>query len=490
MRPPALLRRIAAAAGLAVLLVLPAAAQQVQVNEGDFGRDVQDPTLMEPIEPPSSTVRLDPPREIIPAPAPLPRDEWQVTRMAGPSADTGSSSVRVDDPADAGMVADSFADVMSRELPAQESGLQLLGQLMRGDAQSTPPVTQAADPALAPSAANPEATVGALSIGGAHNDAEIWSAIREGRAAIDTQVRGPATATLIQDAGMPWLTFRHGAMLQWGGWLLLGTLAALALFFLIRGRIRIEGHATGRLIERFAFIERFGHWLTAGSFILLAITGLLVLFGRVALIPLFGHQIYSPIATVSKWVHNNVSWAFMLGLVMIFVMWVAQNIPNMTDLRWLAKGGGLFSKGTHVHAWKFNAGQKMVFWSVIILGASISVSGLSLMFPFDFHLFSHTFGFINGMLGTSLPETMAPQHEMQLAQTWHAIVAFLYIAIIFCHIYIGTIGMQGAFDAMGSGDVEVQWAREHHDLWYEEVTGRSAHEHIPPPQGQATTRHS
>ncbi|MFV0300014.1 MAG: formate dehydrogenase subunit gamma [Paracoccus sp. (in: a-proteobacteria)] len=479
------LRRIAATAGLAAALGLSAGAQEVQVNPGDYGRDGLDPTLMAPIEAPSSSVRLNPPAETPVAPVTLPRDEWQVTRMGPPDADTASSSVRLDDPADAALAPDTFADVIAREPPAQETGLQLLGQLMRGDGQSAPAVSAPVDAAAAPSAANPEAAIGPLAIGGAHNDAEIWAAIREGRAGIGTQVRGPATATLIQDAGMPWLSFREGALLQWGGWLLLGTLALLALFFLIRGRIRIEGHRTGRLIERFAFVERFGHWLTAGSFILLAITGLLVLFGRVALIPLFGHQVYAPIATLSKWVHNNVSWAFMLGLVLIFVMWVAQNIPNMTDLRWLARGGGLLSKGTHVHAWKFNAGQKLIFWSVIILGASISLSGLSLLFPFDFHLFGHTFGLINGIFGTSLPEQMAPQHEMQLAQTWHAIVAFLYIAIIFCHIYIGTLGMEGAFDAMGSGEVEVQWAREHHDLWYEEVTGRSAHEHIPPPQGQA-----
>ncbi|WP_232962648.1 formate dehydrogenase subunit gamma [Paracoccus tegillarcae] len=473
------IQRLAAAALLMAGLCLPAGAQTM-VNPGDYGRDIDNPTVMEPVEAPSSSVR--PPaaeQQII---QPSPGQIEGVTRLREDVGDAPQPQ-QLDNAAAGPEGADTLADVLNRETPAQAGGLEQLGQMMTGGGPR--------------SAASAElgTTVGPSGeLSAPHNDQAMWNAVRENTALIDTQVRGPATDVLIQDGGMTWLTFRQGPLLTWGGWLLLGTLIALLAFFLIRGRIRIQGHKTGFTIERFAFVERFGHWLTAGSFILLGITGLLVLFGRTFLIPLFGHQAYSPIAIASKWVHNNVSWAFMLGIVLIFVMWVAQNLPSRTDLAWIAKGGGMFSKDSHVHARKFNAGQKIVFWSVILLGISISLSGLSLMFPMQFQLFSHTFEFLNWtrlpqlFLGEPLIVNMSPQHEMQLAQAWHAIVAFLYIAIILGHIYIGTVGMEGAFDAMGSGDVEVQWAREHHDLWYEEATGRDAHEYIPPPPETAARR--
>jgi formate dehydrogenase subunit gamma len=162
------------------------------------------------------------------------------------------------------------------------------------------------------------------------------------------------------------------------------------------------------------------------------------------------------------------------------------NIPNRTDIRWLAEGGGILSKGKHPPAKKFNAGQKMIFWSVIILGGSISASGLSLLFPFELPMFAKTFAILNqtGMpelLGFGiLPEQLAPHEEMQYAQLWHAIVSFVLMAIIIAHIYIGSVGMEGAYDAMGSGEVEEQWAREHHGLWLDEVKDQNG-------QGSAAT---
>ena len=327
---------------------------------------------------------------------------------------------------------------------------------------------------------NPEAAAGLTeqlgTLGGA-SDPDLWRGMRFNAADVTTQVRGPAAEVLIQDRGMWWLQFREGPLLTYGGYLLLGTLGFLALFYLIRGRVRIDGEKTGRRIERFKNFERFGHWLLAGSFILLGITGLVSLMGRKFLIPAFGHEAYAWLATGSKWIHNNVSWAFMLALVMIFVMWVIHNFPDKTDLKWLAKGGGLFGGG-HPPAKKFNAGQKLIFWSTIVLGVSISVSGLSLLFPFELPLFAKTFAILNTtglpeMLGFGvLPETMTPHEEMQYAQLWHAIVSFVLMAIILAHIYIGSIGMEGAFDAMGNGMVEEQWAKEHHSLWVEEVKQR------------------
>ena len=281
---------------------------------------------------------------------------------------------------------------------------------------------------------------------------------------------------------MTWLAFREGPLASYGGYLLLGVLGALLLFYLLRGRIRIDGELAGATILRFSSIERFAHWLLAGSFVLLGITGLTLLFGRMAIIPLIGKEAYSPYAVAGKWVHNNVSWAFMLGLVMVTVFWLVHNIPNRHDLKWLAVGGGLFSKHVHPPAKKFNAGQKIIFWAVLVLGVSISVSGLSLLFPFQMPLFAATFAKLNAlglpqMVGLGeLPAQLLPHQEMQLAQLWHGIVAFVFMALILAHIYLGTLGMEGAFDAMGTGQVDEQWAKEHHGLWYEEVTGKPAHD--------------
>ena len=317
-------------------------------------------------------------------------------------------------------------------------------------------------------------------LGGA-SDPELWRALRYGSANVTVSTGAPAANIIIQDSGMRWLAFRDGDLRTYGGYLLLGMIGVLALFYLGRGKIRIDGPLAGKTIQRFKAFERFGHWLLGGSFILLGITGLLQLFGRVALIPYFGKDAFAAYAVVGKWIHNNVAWAFMIGLVWVTVTWISHNIPNRLDLKWIAVGGGLFSKGVHPPARKFNAGQKLIFWSVVVLGVSISVSGLSLLFPFKLPLFAATFEHINAiglpqLLGLGeLPTTLTPHEEMQLAQLWHAIVAFVFIAIAIAHIYIGSIGMQGAFDAMGKGEVDEQWAKEHHGLWYEEVTGKSPH---------------
>jgi formate dehydrogenase subunit gamma len=315
-------------------------------------------------------------------------------------------------------------------------------------------------------------------LGGA-SDPDLWRALRFDSADISTQVRSPAATVLIQDTGMWWLTFREGPLSTYGPGLLLGTVGLLVLFYLIRGRIRIDGEKTGRKILRFKSIERFAHWLLAGSFIILSITGIIVLLGRKFLIPAFGPEAFATIAVASKWVHNNISWAFMLAIVMVFVLWVVHNLPDRTDINWLLKGGGIFGGG-HPPAKKFNAGQKLIFWSVIVLGSSISASGLSLLFPFELPMFAATFEKLNALgipqligLG-ELNTDLAPHTEMQYAQLWHAMVSFVLMAIIIAHIYIGSVGMEGAYDAMGSGEVEEQWAREHHSLWVEEVKAKEA----------------
>ncbi|AOY89091.1 formate dehydrogenase subunit gamma [Marinobacter salinus] len=306
---------------------------------------------------------------------------------------------------------------------------------------------------------------------GGVSDSDNWRAIRYNETEPSTQVRGPATGVLIQDGGMPWYKLREGPVITYGGGAILGIIALLVLFYFVRGRIMIDGGPAGTTIERFKAIERFGHWLLAGSFIALGLTGLITLMGRSFLIPVMGPEAFATLAAGSKWIHNNIAWAFMLGLVMTFVMWVAHNIPNKLDWQWIKAGGGIFTKG-HPSAKKFNAGQKIIFWTVMVLGFSVSLSGLSLLFPYEIPMFADTFAFMNSILGTDFPTVLAPHEEMQYANIWHSIVAFVMMLAIIAHIYIGSVGMEGAFDAMGNGQVDIEWARQHHDLWVEEVQAK------------------
>ena len=326
-------------------------------------------------------------------------------------------------------------------------------------------------------AADPTGQLGTL---GGISDSEMFRALRYNSADVRTSSHSPASDVIIQDGGMAWLIIRDTRVAKYGAWLLIGMTAVLALFYLLRGRIPIGGEVSGRTIERFGGFDRFIHWLTAGSFLLLGVTGLISMYGRQLLIPLMGHEAHAVLAHWSKLVHNNVSWAFMLGVFLIFLKWVRFNIPNWNDVKWLWVMGGLFDDSIHPPAGKFNAGQKIIFWSVVGLSIAVAATGISLLVPFQAPSFEGIFGVINNMgmpalLGLSdLPTQLTPQQEMQYTQLVHAVVAFLFIAMILGHIYIGTLGMEGAFDAMGSGHVDEQWAKEHHSLWYDEVKAKEA----------------
>ena len=325
---------------------------------------------------------------------------------------------------------------------------------------------------------------------GNNSDADIWRALREGRSGnvsipdkkagqlirgaperlrSEAEVRAAMRSNQVDDGSIAaWVMLRQTLVGRYGAYAMGGTLALLALFFLIRGRIKVEHGLSGRLIERFTSIERIGHWLLAISFIILAITGLNLLYGRQALIPLLGPEAFAAIAYFGKLTHNYVAFAFMAGLVLIFVNWFRYNLPHPRDLKWLLLAGGLFTKGVHPSAKKFNAGQKIIFWLVILGGVSISLSGIALMFPFQTAMFGKTFAFLNGF-GFDLPQTVSPIQEMQYQSLWHAVMALFLICVALAHIYIGSIGMEGAIDAVASGQVDENWAKEHHDLWVEEV---------------------
>jgi formate dehydrogenase subunit gamma len=249
-------------------------------------------------------------------------------------------------------------------------------------------------------------------------------------------------AVLIQPAGRTWDYF-HEVWLHWGGAaVILGTIVILGLAYLVMGRLRITAGRSGQKIIRFKAFERFSHWLTAVSFVILGLTGLNITFGKIVLLPVIGPEAFSDISQIAKYVHNFTSFSFVAGLLLIILIFFRDNIPEKVDLEWLKQGGG-FIKNKHAPASRFNPGEKAVYWLSLLAGISVSVSGFVLLFPF---------------YGTNIA-------DMQIAQVVHAVVAVLFVALILGHIYIGTLGMEGAFEAMGSGEVDLNWAKEHHDLW-------------------------
>lgn len=257
----------------------------------------------------------------------------------------------------------------------------------------------------------------------------------------------PKAGTLIQPEGRDWRSFHQGTLARIGAISILGMLALLVVFYLVRGRITIDSGPSGRTITRFGSFERFIHWLTAGSFLALALTGLNITFGKHLLLPVIGPEAFTALSQAGKYVHNYLAFPFMLGILLMFLVWVKDNIPDRVDLAWAQAGGGLFSKGVHPPAKRFNGGQKMIFWLVIVGGAALSLSGWHLLFPFTF---GHTVT------------------DLQFWNVIHSVVGVLLIAAMLAHAYIGSIGMEGAFDAMGSGEVDLNWAKEHHSLWVAE----------------------
>jgi formate dehydrogenase subunit gamma len=251
--------------------------------------------------------------------------------------------------------------------------------------------------------------------------------------------------TIEQPAGRDWRHF-HEVTLRWiGGIVILGILAVLVIFYLWRGMVRIESGRSGRTIVRFNASERFVHWMTATCFIILAISGLNITFGRPLLLPLMSPEVFTAWSEWAKYAHNYLSFPFTLGVILIFFMWIAGNIPNRVDVEWFRRGGGMVGHD-HPPAYRFNGGQKMIYWIVVVGGSAVAVSGYVLMFPF---------------YGTGI-------QNMQAAEIVHSVVAMLFVAAMLGHIYIGTLGMEGAFEAMGTGTVDLNWAKEHHSLWLEE----------------------
>ncbi len=285
--------------------------------------------------------------------------------------------------------------------------------------------------AIGPDASNPQAN--------------FWRAVRQGIPGFTT-VSSEGHKVLILNSGENWREIRNGLIMRASQWIILLALFAMALFYVIVGKDRLEKPRSGIKIERFTLLERILHWYTALAFIIMAITGLSMLLGRLFLIPIFGHWFVAVYIQGAKTLHNYCGPLLLAGIFVEMLSWMRYNIPSKTDLQWFRNMGGMLG-GPRTHAGRINAGEKGWFWLVFLFGVGMGISGILLDFP---------------IWGQS-------RFTMQLSHVTHVTLAVLFATASFGHIYVGTIGTEGVFEGMWTGCVDVVWAQQHNDLWYEEI---------------------
>jgi formate dehydrogenase subunit gamma len=279
---------------------------------------------------------------------------------------------------------------------------------------------------------------------------DFWRQARQGQAGYSA-VTGPEAGVLIQSGGDVWRAVREGPVKRWGGIMIIAVLAAIILFHLVAGAVKLE-QRTGRTITRWSMFERVLHWYTAILFIILAITGLSILFGRGVLIPVIGKEAFAAWANFAKPVHDWLAVPFIVGFVVMMIPWMKESLPRSHDLTWIKMGGGYIDKSKHPPAGFVNAGEKIWYWLLFFGGIVLIVSGFFLLFP--------NFGFERG--------------TMQLAHVAHAISGVALIAFSLGHIYLGTLGNEGSLEGMITGEVDEAWAKAHHNLWYDDVKRQGA----------------
>ncbi|MCP3869851.1 MAG: formate dehydrogenase subunit gamma [Gammaproteobacteria bacterium] len=277
-----------------------------------------------------------------------------------------------------------------------------------------------------------------------------------------TQVAGVESGHLINSIGDQWRRFRMEMLVPFGGYVLMGMLAFVVLFYLIRGRVPIQAGASDKVLFRYSLYERTIHWTIASTFLLQAFTGLIMMFGRSYLIPVIGHEGFSTLASLSIDLHNILGPVFLFALVLVFIKFLRRNIYQKGDLTWLLRGGGVIGK-KHVPSNFFNMGEKSMFWLLVFVGGTIAISGLIMLFP--------SFGQGRVIMG--------------LSHVAHGITAVAMTAVVIGHIYIGTVGMEGALEGMKTGYCDLHWAREHHDWWAQrcEDDGKAIHRKDIPSAG-------
>ncbi len=270
--------------------------------------------------------------------------------------------------------------------------------------------------------------------------ANFWRNVRTGTAGYSA-VGGPEANVLINNDGQNWRQFRMRLLAPYGSYLMGAVLFTIAIFYALRGPVQHLSNEPKELLLRFSVYQRVVHWFTAILFWILALTGLILLYGRFVLIPLFGSSGFALTASASKEAHNLFGPIFIVALFLLVIEYARDNFYRKGDLSWLIKGGGMLGK--HASAGRFNFGEKIWFWLVLLLGTIISFSGIILDFAnlnFD-------------------------RNTLELAHVLHGIAAILFISVSFGHIYLGTIGTKGTLRGMTTGYVEQAWAELHHDKW-------------------------
>ena len=279
------------------------------------------------------------------------------------------------------------------------------------------------------------------------NNAPVWRSVRDATEH-STQATGREAGVLIQAGGETWRQLRNGPITLIGGLLLIIVPIAIGLFYTAKGPLKLHGQPTGNLVQRFNHWERIIHWSTAITFVVLAITGVLLLFGKHVLIPVIGHGAFAWFANAAKNIHNIVGPLFIVSVACMFVVFLRDNLWRSIDWEWLKKAPQVLSGKAHVPSGKYNAAEKGWFWGgVALLGLVVGISGLVLNFP-------------------NFEQT---RDTMQIANIVHGVGALLFVAASLGHIYMGTIGTEGAYKAMRTGYVDETWAKEHHELWLKDV---------------------
>ena len=274
---------------------------------------------------------------------------------------------------------------------------------------------------------------------------DLWRDVRQRRDIFlqgTSQIKSTDSTILINAQGEKWARFRVGTLVKYTSMILTGFALLLLAFYILRGKMKVEGGLSRRMVHRFSDYERILHWTLAIIFLFLAITGLMLLLGRTLLIPLFGHEFFSLLASSSKEGHNLFGPIFFASLIMMLIQFVKRNIYEKGDLTWLLRGGGIIGK-SHVSGGFFNMGEKTWYWLVILVGLAISVSGFILVSP---------------SLGQG-------RIILELSHVVHVIAAVILIAVSFGHMYMGSVGTEGTPEGMRTGYVDISWAESHHDRW-------------------------
>ncbi len=297
------------------------------------------------------------------------------------------------------------------------------------------------------------------------NNADVWRDVQRGQPSY-TSIPGRETNVLVQPparfmgqdvrvtAGEAWRQFRNGPVTFYGGWLVVLAVVAIFALYFAKGPVKLHDKPTGRLLRRFSSVEMVVHWSVAISFCILGLSGLIMLFGKHVLLPIIGYTLFAWLTALGKNLHNFVAPIFMVSVIAMVIIFIRDNLPKAYDFKWFAKAWAFFARGEHIASGRFNAGEKVWFWiGVVGLSVAVSWSGLILLFPnFD-----------------------QSRAVMQDAWVIHAIAALIYIAMSLGHIYMGTIGVEGAYGNMRNGYTDETWAREHHEYWYNDVkSGGSA----------------